>query len=191
MSSEPVNCGWCKRSFLKELREIRRARARNGIHYCTISCSVSAQNSARGGTTAALNWQLMKVGIDPGIAWWIADLSVRAKRRAISKGLDWDMDHERIVEMAARSGGRCAISGVQFRLVERGKHHRQPFAPSFDRIDSVNGYVTGNTRLICVAANLALNSWGETVFREIAIGVATRAGYRYTTRRTKTPERVV
>ncbi len=45
---------------------------------------------------------------------------------------------------------------------------RAPWAPSVDRIDSSKGYVPGNVRLVCVAANLAMNEWGEDVLARVA-----------------------
>jgi hypothetical protein len=46
-----------------------------------------------------------------------------------------------------------------------------PFSPSIDRIDTVGGYTTDNVRLVCVAANFALNQWGDDVLRRLAHGV--------------------
>src|SRR3546814_15533675 len=46
-----------------------------------------------------------------------------------------------------------------------------PFAPSLDRIDSGQGYLKGNVRLVCTIANFALNQWGDSVLRRLAHGV--------------------
>ena len=68
--------------------------------------------------------------------------------------------------------GRCAVSGLAF-SDERHEDAfvKTPFAPSLDRIDSTAGYLKGNVRLVCMAANFALNQWGDDVLRRLAHGV--------------------
>jgi hypothetical protein len=53
------------------------------------------------------------------------------------------------------------VSALSVRGGERG-----PFGPSLDRIVPKLGYVTGNIRVVCNLANLAMHKWGEDPLRE-------------------------
>jgi len=53
-------------------------------------------------------------------------------------------------EMWDKSGGRCAISGIQ---MVWGKGRVMPNSLSLDRIDADQGYSKGNVRLVCHAIN--------------------------------------
>lgn len=87
-----------------------------------------------------------------------------AKRKERDFSLSWDD----MMFLVARSNGRCELTGIAFQNITNLKlKERQPFQPSIDRIDSTKGYVLDNCRLICVAANLAINSWGDWVLMEL------------------------
>lgn len=45
----------------------------------------------------------------------------------------------------------------------------RPFMPSIDRTNSAKGYTAGNCRLVCVAANFAMNEWGQGVLHKLAV----------------------
>lgn len=72
--------------------------------------------------------------------------------------------------LAQAAGGRCSITGMPFSLFKPEGAHRRPYAPSVDRIDASKPYTDGNTRLVCVCVNYALNEWGEKVLRQMALG---------------------
>lgn len=48
---------------------------------------------------------------------------------------------------------------------------KNPYSPSIDRIDSRIGYTKSNCRIVCVAANYAMNEWGDSVLRELALSM--------------------
>jgi hypothetical protein len=73
-------------------------------------------------------------------------------------------DEQRLIR---ESQGRCALTGLPFRGRCR-EFRRNPYGVSVDRVDSSRGYTPDNTRLVLVAVNLAMNEWGEDVFRQIA-----------------------
>jgi hypothetical protein len=92
-----------------------------------------------------------------------------AKRRAISRNQAYDISDAFLLEMARNNDWRCAVTGTRFDLRRLGASHGRPFAPSIDRIDSSKGYTTDNTRIVCVLTNYAMNTWGDDVFRIVAI----------------------
>ena len=69
----------------------------------------------------------------------------------------------------------CSISGIKFHINDTADVARNPWAPSIDRIDSRLGYVPGNIRIVCLAANLAMNNWGYDVLLRLANGVVRNA----------------
>ncbi len=96
----------------------------------------------------------------------------RTRRSARSRNLPMDIDVEFLRSLWEAQQGCCAVSGLAF----TDEPHKEafvktPFAPSLDRIDSSRGYLKGNVRLVCIAANFALNEWGDDVLRRLAHGV--------------------
>lgn len=81
------------------------------------------------------------------------------------------LTREEIGALVARAGGRCELTGIPFSDARPRGCRRAPFAPSIDRIDSRDGYTAANCRLVCFAANVALNQWGEGTLRQLAIGL--------------------
>ncbi|MBA1446257.1 MAG: hypothetical protein M3H12_15285 [Chromatiales bacterium] len=65
-----------------------------------------------------------------------------------------------------RSRGYCELTGIPFNYGECAKG--SPYRHSIDRINSDTGYSINNCRIICLAANYAINKWGDDVLRKIA-----------------------
>lgn len=81
-----------------------------------------------------------------------------------------------LVMIWERSEGRCAVSGLEFSSVGVGMGRaRHPFMPSFDQIEPGKGYSADNVRLVCVAANFAMNAWGLDTLIQVARGVIKKA----------------
>ena len=101
---------------------------------------------------------------------------VAARARAIKRGFSCSLTVSSIKSLWASDDGRCAVSGIRFSS-KRYRHAfvKQPFSQSLDRINSRKGYSPSNTRLVCVAANFAMNDWGLEVLAELAVGVRTLA----------------
>lgn len=91
--------------------------------------------------------------------------------RAKKKGYELDFDLEHLVSLFEQQSGKCVATGIPFDLSDTSRSKRfRPFSVSIDRIDSNGIYCKQNIRLVCVAFNLALNSFGEEVFEKIAKG---------------------
>ncbi len=103
-------------------------------------------------------------------------LILATRKRAKSRKLECDLDAQYVFDMVRSQNGRCALTGLRFSL-DKGKSSAWiPFKLSIDRIDSKKGYVKGNIRLVCLAVNVALHTWGEIIFDQI---VTARYQFRF------------
>lgn len=103
------------------------------------------------------------------IPTWAKNLYSQTKARAKKRGNEFNLTKDYYASIIS---DRCAITGVAFETWEvEERHYKRPFYPSIDRIDSERGYEDDNVRLICVAANLAMNSWGYDVLLKMAAGM--------------------
>ena len=91
---------------------------------------------------------------------------IQAKQNAKGRRkLEFSIQKEDLLALLDDCKWKCAVTGIKFNLeVIAGK---KPFAPSLDRINSDLGYVPGNCRFVCVAANYAMNVWGEMVLNKM------------------------
>lgn len=103
--------------------------------------------------------------IDDGIA---RQLFRRAKSSAKVRGIAFALDYEDVLTMLERANGRCELTRIWFDLDWAGEHTRRPWFPSIDRIKNDVGYLQTNCRIVCVAVNIALNTFGQEVLLQIA-----------------------
>lgn len=99
----------------------------------------------------------------------------KANNRRVKRGHGGDrITPEFVTSLYLSQRGKCAVSGITFRLDElkAGVPHSRAFAPSLDRIDNDLGYTQGNVRLVCRIANFAMNTWGDGALLELSLGVA-------------------
>lgn len=115
----------------------------------------------------------------PGVAMHADDVTKFAIRRVLAtkrasklrrggSGLEFTLTEQDAIDLLEASKWRCAVTGLAFNLANVGSGKQRPFAPSLDRKDSSLGYTKDNCRFVCVAANFAMGSWGETVLRDMA-----------------------
>lgn len=88
---------------------------------------------------------------------------IRARLNAKGRKIEFKLNSDDVLVLLRESGYRCAVTWVDFSLEEVGAKRRRPYAPSIDRIECSLGYVPDNCRMVCVAANIAMNEWGESV----------------------------
>lgn len=80
---------------------------------------------------------------------WVRSISPRradAKKRGIPFTL-------KVADVKAVWTGRCAVTGLEFKMEKTGRKGPQPFSPSLDRIVPGLGYVPGNVRFILHCVN--------------------------------------
>lgn len=95
-----------------------------------------------------------------------------ARKRANKSGIEYNITESEIKLIIDRANGCCEVTGIFFQLLrDRKPGERDPFMPSLDRIDSEKGYTFDNVRLVCIAANLAMNTWGDWVLDEFTIAM--------------------
>lgn len=83
--------------------------------------------------------------------------------RSRAKGVGYNIDAHYIDRLFVDQNWRCAVSGILFKAprgADRGKHRKDPFGPSLDRIVPALGYTEGNLRVVCNIVNSAMNEWG-------------------------------
>lgn len=103
-----------------------------------------------------------------------------ARGRARARGSAFEITLDWVLQQYEQQKGSCALTGIPFVLDRNpdGKRFYTPFAPSLDQVVPGAGYTAANTRLVCVAMNVALNRFGEDVFAKIAAGfLVKRGGY--------------
>ncbi|RZN21959.1 hypothetical protein CWO90_32610 [Bradyrhizobium sp. Leo121] len=90
--------------------------------------------------------------------------------RARHRGRPYTLSAATIADMLRDATDRCQVTGLPFDYRDKAvdsKWMRRPMAPSLDRLDNEGGYETGNTRLVCVCVNVAINEWGLANFDEV------------------------
>lgn len=99
------------------------------------------------------------------------DLASTAKKRARRRGWKCNIDRDYIEWAIESQDFRCAMTGIKFDVAPYPSAGKRPWAPSVDRIDRAKGYTRANVRIICAAANLAMNVWDESVLVAVAEGI--------------------
>lgn len=131
-------------------------------------------------------WESYVAGLSEAPKSWIYATVMNCRQRAKQKGIACTLTASQIRMIMLRSGGRCELTGLRFTTENPERARARPFFHSLDRIDSRAGYTIDNVRLVCSAANIALNAWGEEVFRELACGYVFNKYAAFYALRTKT-----
>lgn len=101
---------------------------------------------------------------------WLYVTVHNMRHRAKQRGLECTLTVEQLRQVLARSRGRCALTGLRFTTEKADGQRTRPFFYSIDRIKCEVGYTIDNVRAVCHATNIAMNTWGEDVFAELARG---------------------
>ena len=102
-----------------------------------------------------------------------------AKDRSAKKNMVFEITLDYLLEKYEKQEGKCEMTGIPFTSERNpdGKRFYMPYSPSLDRIDSNKGYTKDNVRLVCVIVNLALNVFGEDVFKNMCQSYLANKGY--------------
>lgn len=99
-----------------------------------------------------------------------------ARSRARRLKVDFEISLADVHRLFDESGGKCAVTGLPLDCSNVAAYKRRPWIPSLDRANCREGYTVANTRLVCFAANAAMNAWGEEAFEKVALGFLKRRG---------------
>ncbi len=103
-------------------------------------------------------------------------ICTRHRSSAKERGIPFQISPSEVYRLMKATDFRCAVSGISFsRKGSAGAP--DPWAPSIDRIEGRQGYINGNVRVVCLAANLAMNRWGFDVLLRLSMAVANNANH--------------
>lgn len=93
-----------------------------------------------------------------------------ARKRAVKKGLAFDLNQHLDSLRVRLAAGYCELSGLPFQI---GLGHHWA-SPAIDRIEPSSGYVYTNVRLVLHGLNNALGNWGEDVLFQMVDAMRAR-----------------
>lgn len=161
-----IDCDHCAKPFSMKICEIARSFTAGRRMFCSRSCAATALAISRGDTLA---YRLIQSGLPVDVVRCMRIAYHHTKKNAKTRQIDFTLSRDEFLVIAVRAAGRCEISAIPFTLGEaRGRYERRPWAPSIDRIDSAKGYSVTNCRLVCIAVNLAMNTWGIDTLQTMA-----------------------
>ena len=133
-----TNCDYCGKEFIfnSGLAHYKRTKK----HYCSRSCQGNGNNVVLGNKIHGLGGHGDKKNKRYTI--WCG-----AKKRALKKGFDFDLEVGDIPEIPKT----CPVLGIEIK--SNTTHKPLDSSPSLDRIDSKNGYIKGNVQIISNRAN--------------------------------------
>ncbi|WP_071832992.1 hypothetical protein [Pararhizobium antarcticum] len=96
---------------------------------------------------------------------------ISCKKRAAERQIGFDLSADWMYSELLRQNDRCQLTGMPFDYrprVRKDDWHKNPFAPSPDRIDRREGYVASNVRIVLTSVNIAINEWGLDHFKAVS-----------------------
>lgn len=172
MKTEEINCVFCGKSFLKEVKEIKRKNKKGKFNFfCSLSCSVSSQNKSFPRSGNIKNLIRKKKDQYTPFRWYL----LRAKARNKIKKYGCDITVDYLHNLWECQNGICPFTKWKLILPNgtfKSWEVNSPFNASLDRIDSSKGYIKGNVRFISVMANYAKNTFTDDQLIEFCKAVA-------------------
>jgi hypothetical protein len=86
---------------------------------------------------------------------------------AHARSIIFAIDKDDLIEMFLKQDGKCALSGLELNLREKGaaaRGQRALLQPSVDRIDSAGNYTLDNIQIVALAINLMKGDLGADNF---------------------------
>jgi len=148
---------------------VRRTTGRGDIRMATV-----ALNDLY--TELQTEWRVDKNSEDASwhrVARWMC---ARQKTQAKWRGIPFELTPGDVYEMMRLAEFRCSLSGIALTKRTKPDDQPDPWSASIDRIEPRHGYVRGNVRVVCLAANLAMNRWGFDTLLRLANAVVRNSG---------------
>lgn len=115
-------------------------------------------------------WSDYVAGLSSAKGSWLYVTVANCRHRSKLRDLECTVTVSQLRHLLLRCGGRCEVTGLRFTTGKNDGQRTRPYFHSVDRIRCEGGYSIDNTRIVCHAVNIAMNTWGETVFAEMARG---------------------
>jgi hypothetical protein len=96
---------------------------------------------------------------------YLRNTLAKAKYGAKKRGLSFEIDIDKVMQIWGEQGGRCALSGVLMQAAKDGKGRKgKDLNVSLDRIDQDKGYIFSprNVQLVCLRVNLMKHDMEES-----------------------------
>jgi hypothetical protein len=106
------------------------------------------------------------------VAKWMCE---RHRRSSKARGMPFEITAPDVYKALREANFRCAVSGIALSRRVGPNGPPDPWAARLDRIENRHGYVRGNFRIVCLAANLAMNRWGYDTMLRLASAVVQNA----------------
>lgn len=103
-------------------------------------------------------------------------MCARHRVHSRARGVPFQIEAHDVYRLMKEAGFRCAVSGIPLSRRIAPSSSPDPWGASIDRIEGRHGYIKDNVRVVCLAANLAMNRWGFDVLLRLANAVARNAG---------------
>jgi hypothetical protein len=153
---------------------VHGTRSGKRIRVATDARNMREANIARTNIEAEFDsgWRESEKGGDiswKDVAKWICG---RQRESAKTRGLPFEIDAFDVYRAMEATGFKCAISGIPFtRRIGQNAGGPDPWGASIDRIENRQGYIQDNFRVVCHAANIAMNRWGYDTLLYLARSV--------------------
>jgi hypothetical protein len=102
--------------------------------------------------------------LDPAL---VAEMMSRHRKGARQRRLSFTVSEEHVRGVLKAQGNVCAITRLPFKDGKPEGARIRPWLPSLDRIKGAKGYEEGNVRVVCAFVNVAMNGFGESLFRQV------------------------
>ena len=90
-----------------------------------------------------------------------------------TRGLDFDIDIDHIMDLYKAQQGLCALTGWELQFTRGGEWDgKNPYGATMDRKDNSQGYVKGNIQLTCGIVNVVRGKLSLPEFKKLCCDVA-------------------
>lgn len=173
-------------------REGKYRVVRRGDGYLQIGCTIDGRRYRFSGGVdlAEAKAKILAFDTEVGTGWrpgdqkdnnnWLAvarRMWRRHKQNAELRQMVFKLTVPQVYQLLHEANFHCTVSGIAFSRGEKmgPRAISDPWAPSIDRLDNRLGYLPDNVRIVCVAANIAMNAWGFDTLLRLSKGVVRNA----------------
>lgn len=104
----------------------------------------------------------------------VANMLSNSKARAKSKGREFNLDKQFLLDLRDKQDNKCALSGIELDWdhTKSGKRKCPNNRASIDRIDSSRGYTRDNVQLLADIVNRIKSNYSQEDFIDMCVRVS-------------------